>query len=174
MAGAGIAGMDRTEWGRGVVSAALRRLARRLPAELRLERCTVSPRGEWWRVTLHGRWAGAGLGAGFGAGLATGVASASPGWAAEPAGAGSGSARWPRSWAPGDPRARRRLELALAEALAALAESTGAGLAIGRGYGGEGRRGTGAADGGRGAAPGAAAAGRFTGRVRRAVAGSGG
>lgn len=154
MAGAGIAGMDRTEWGRGVVSAALRRLARRLPAELRLERCTVSPRGEWWRVTLCGRWAGAGL--------ATGL------------GAGSGIARWPRSWAPGDPRARRRLELALAEALAALAESTGAGLAIGRGYGGEGRRGTGAADGGRGEAPGAAAAGRFTGRARRAVAGSGG
>jgi len=151
--GAGIVGADRTEWGRGIVSAALRRLARRLPAELGLERCTVSPRGEWWRVTLQGRWAGTCVGA------------------------GSGSARWPGNWAPGDPRARRRLELALAEALAVLAESTGAGLAIGRGYGGhggEGRSGSGAAGGGHGAARDAAAAGRSKDRARRAVAGSGG
>lgn len=164
MTEAGIAGTDRTAWGRQVVSAALRRLAPRLPAELRLERCTVSPRGEWWRVTLRGRWAGAGIGAG----------AADPGLAAEPAGAGSGRARWPRVWAPGDPRARRRLELALAEALAALAESTGAGLAIGRGYGVDGRRGSWAAGGRRGAAPDAAAAGRLPGRARQAAAGSGG
>ncbi len=103
--------MERGEWGRLVLAAAAERLRRRLGPGLRLVDCTCSRRGEWWTVRLRCREAGRGE---------------------PPSGGrllhGRGHACLPRSLLPGDPRLGRRLQLALAAALAEVAQESGLGL----------------------------------------------
>jgi len=131
--------VERGEWGRRVLVAAVERLRRQLAPGLSLLDCTCSRRGEWWTVRLCCRLDSR----------------------AEPPAAGRllrgcGHARLPRALLPGDPRLGRRLQLALAAALAEVAQESGLGLRICRwavrpgsssgrgGSAGAGRSGTGA------------------------------
>ncbi len=113
--------MEREEWGSRILTAALRRLRPRLCAGLRLEACLLSRCGEYWSVRVRCR---------------LGVAPVER--AAAPLFHGRGSARLGRKWLPGDPRAGRCLQLALAQAVAEVAETSGLGLGIWRGSGGRG------------------------------------
>jgi len=99
--------ITRDEWGRRVVAAALRRL--RLRDGCRLQACRLARRGEFWRLELVCR------------------VREGPG---EVLLRGRGKARLHRTWLPGDPRLERRLQLALAEAVADLAERSGRGLGL--------------------------------------------
>jgi hypothetical protein len=99
--------ITRDEWGRRVIAAALRRL--RLRSGFRLQACRLARRGEFWKLELVCRVLEV------------------PG---EVLLRGRGKARLPRAWLPGDPRLDRRLQLALAEAVADLAERSGQGLRL--------------------------------------------
>jgi hypothetical protein len=99
--------MTRDEWGRRILAAALRRL--RLEDSIRLKGCRVAHRGEFWKLELVCR-----IRAG----------------STEILLRGRGKARLCRAWLPGDPRLDRRLQLALAEAVAEIAETSGWGLRL--------------------------------------------
>lgn len=113
-----LAAKTRAEWGRRVLAAALRRLRARRAKQLAVEHCRIVRYGERWDVRLTCRIL--------------------PVAGMQPAGVGPaprrltgrGTALLHPSWLPGDPRLGRRLQLALANALAEVAEQSGLGLGI--------------------------------------------
>jgi hypothetical protein len=107
--------MLREEWGARVLTAALRRLRPRLASGLSLEASLLSRGGDWWSVRVRCR-----LGEPAAPGILPAVVD------------GRGTARLGRGWLPGDPRAGRRLQLALAQAVAQVAEGSGLGLGLWR------------------------------------------
>jgi hypothetical protein len=118
-----VAGAARLEWGRALLASDLRRLRTWLADPVRIVGCRVACQGQNWRIRL----------------LCTvdpAPASSCPGGQGDrsPSSgetlAGLGQARLQSRWRPGDARLRRRLHLAVAAALAEVAESSGLGLRI--------------------------------------------
>ncbi len=139
--------MQGEEWGCRVLAAALRRIRPQLAAGLRVQACRLSRCGEFWSVRVECRLL------------------AGPAGAAGPVlVSGRGTARLRDGWLPGDPRAVRRLQLALAHAVAEVAEGSGRGLALWRGQ--AGRPASRLAGPRAPAAPGAAAVARAAGSGR--------
>lgn len=97
-------------WCRQIVEEGLARLRPGLAADVEIVRWELTPCGRDWRIRLECRWRGE---------------DRSPRRAT-----GRGWARLGPNWPPGDPRARRCVELALAQALAEVAMASGLGLAI--------------------------------------------
>ena len=105
--------MDATEWGRRSLARAALRLRPRLATGLALAACRGARRRDGWTVCLECRWERPG---------------------GRPAAArlvrGRGRAYASPRWLPGDPRLAACVRLALAAALAEVAQETGLGLRV--------------------------------------------
>ncbi|MFH1844288.1 MAG: hypothetical protein ABIF77_13875 [bacterium] len=123
--------MNREEWGRRILATALHRVREQLSRDLYVEHCLVSWAGEYWTVRLECRPKQSGSRhTGLGLPATSSLGPLAPQRATGHCRRliGHGTARLRAGWLPGDPRFGRQLLLALACALAEIAEISGGGL----------------------------------------------